>query len=165
MTVESSIFSGAQALTEAELRRTLNERGTAIRLLDGEGEPLASPPAGPLDGRFIVIGWPTTDAQTTHAADTAIAARNKDTLDQLGKSGKLGWCELAVVPFDYAAFRTKFPDELDEYEESLDPDTLQAIKASRTRYSLRSAVRPSHCAKLVDQLTGAIKQATNGTVD
>ena len=143
----------------------MEERGTLVRLLNDEGEPFASPPAGPLHGRFVVIGWPKADAETTHATETAIAARNKPALDLLGQSNKLGWCELGVRSFEYDAYWARFPDELDEYEESIEADTLSAIKASRTLYSLRSGLRPIQCGKLVDLLAATLQRATNGTFE
>jgi hypothetical protein len=165
MSVEASVFSPAQPLTEAELRTALAERGTAIRLLDGEGQPLQALAAGPLAGRFIVVGWPAADAATTGAVEAAITEKNKVAIDQLGQAGKLGWCELGVGPFDYQEQWRKSPDEREEYEESVGPDDLAAIKACRTRYALRSGLRPAQCAKLVDQISKALKQATNGVVE
>src|SRR4051812_42417765 len=122
MSVEASVFSPGQSLTEPELRTTLAERGTAIRLLDGDGQPLQSIPAGPLGGRFVVIGWPAADVATTGEVDTAIAGKDKPAIDQLGQSGKLGWCELGVGSFDYEEQWKKFPDEREEYEESVEPE-------------------------------------------
>jgi hypothetical protein len=97
MSVEASVYSPAPALAETGLRDALAQRGTAVRLLDFEGRPLQSVSAGPLQGRFIVVGWPLADAETTGAVDAAIAEMNKPAIDQLGQSGKLGklgWCEL-----------------------------------------------------------------------
>ena len=165
MSVEASVFSPAPALAELELRTALRERGTAIRLLDDEGEPLAAIPAGPLEGWFIVVGWPKADGATTTAVDAAVAGKDRPAIDQLGQSGKLGWCELGVGPFDYEEQWKEFPDEREEYEESVEPDELAAIKKCRTRYSLRSAVRPAPCARLVDQLTKALKEVTNGVIE
>jgi hypothetical protein len=165
MSVEASVFSPAAALTESELRAALSGRGTAIRLLGGDGHPLLLLPAGSLRGRFIVIGWPAADAKTTSAVDTAISERNKKAIDELGQSGKLGWCELGVGPFDYEEQWTRFPDEREEYEESVDPDDLAAIQACCTQYSLRSGLRPAQCAELMDQLSQALKATTNGVTD
>jgi hypothetical protein len=93
------------------------------------------------------------------------AEKKKAAIDQLGQSGKLGWCELGVGPFDYEEQWKKHPDEREEYEESIEPEELAAIKACRTRYSLRSGLRPAQCAKLVDQLSNALKEATNGILE
>lgn len=165
MSVEASVYSPSPALAESDLRAVLVERGTAIRLLDGEGQPFETIPPGPLQGRFIVVGWPVADLDTTSAVDAAIEGMNKAAIDQLGQSGKLGWCELGVGPFDYEAQWKRFPDEREEYEESIEADELAAIKACRTRYALRSGLRPVQCAKLVDQISKALKQATNGLVE
>src|SRR5262245_2438612 len=128
MSVEATVFSQARPLDESELRAALAQLGTAIRLLDGEGQPLHSNPVGPLDGGFLVIGWPAADAATKSAVDTAIVEKNKAAIDQLGQSAKLAWCELGVGPFDYEEQWKEFPGEREEYETSVQPDELTAIK-------------------------------------
>lgn len=165
MSVEASVFTPAQPHSEPELRATLAECGTQIRLLDSQGTPLKPVSYGPLAGRFIVVGWPMFDAQTTSIVDAAIATMDKSAIDQLGQAGKLGWCELVVGQFDYEEQWKKYPDEREEYEESIAPDKLVAIKVCRTRYTLRSGLRPSQCANLVGQLRKALKQVTNGVVE
>ena len=165
MSVEASVFSPAQALAEPDVRAALAKHGTEIRLLDFEGHPLPNVPAGSLAGDFIVVGWPAADAATTTAVDGAITTMDKGVIDQLGKAGKLEWCEFRVARFDYEEQWKKYPDEREEYEESVDPEELAAIKRCRTRYALRSGTRPVQCAELVDQISKALKQATNGVIE
>lgn len=165
MSVEASVFSSAQPLAESDVRAALAKHGTEIRLLDFDGQPLSNVPSGSLAGDFIVVGWPAADTATTTAVDDAIAEKDKGAIDQLGQSGKLGWCELRIGPFDYEAQWKEFPEEREEYEESVEPDKLVAIKACHTRYALRSGVRPVQCAKLVDQMSNALRLAANCVVE
>jgi hypothetical protein len=165
MSVEASVFAQGGALTLSELLSTAGARHVQVRLTDADGKPMATAPVGPLAGDFVVIAWPDSATDVTAAVDRAIDTRDKDALDELGRAGRLAWCGLSVKPFDYEAFWSKYAGEREEYEESVDPDELASIRAARTRYSLRSAVRPVQNARLVETLSAMLAEATGGVVE
>ena len=165
MAVEATIYSARPPLSIESLSAAATADRLNVRFLGAEAEVLDRQPTGPLAGHCIVIGWAVSDAGTTAAVDAALRARNKDAIDDRGHQGKLAWCELSCYPFDYGRFWAKYPDEQDEYEQSVEPKKLAAIKAAVTRYHLRSGARPAHCAELVGTLCGIIRRACDGVVD
>ena len=164
MAVEATIYSSQPPLTVGSLAAAAEADRLGIRFLGAEAEMLDQQPAGPLAGHCIVIAWAVPNAGTTAAVDAALRARNKEAIDDLGHQGKLAWCELSCRPFDYGRFWAKYPNEQAEYEQSVEPKKLAAIRAAVTRYHLRSGLRPPHCAKLVGTLCGIINGSCDGVV-
>ncbi|HEY7116344.1 MAG TPA: hypothetical protein VH475_07155 [Tepidisphaeraceae bacterium] len=165
MAVEVDISSAEGPISVEELTAVAKAKQLCIRFPDGEGMPLDSRPAGPMLGHFVVIGWADAHTETTAAVDAAIETRDKGALDRLGHAGKLVWCGLVCRAFSYQQFWAKYPREIAEYEASIDPGKLVKIRAARTRYTLRSAVRPEQCARFADALGGMIKRASGGVVE
>jgi hypothetical protein len=112
-----------------------------------------------------VIGWASRNRGTTKAVDAALGTRNAGAINELGRKGKLAWCELSCRRFSYTRFWRKFRDELDEYEKSVGPKKLAAFKAAKTRYALRSGLRPRQCAEFLGDLCDVLKSASNGVVE
>jgi hypothetical protein len=165
MAAEATIYSGRPPVSVAELATAAAAERVAIRFLDEDGAPLDDQPAGPLEGHSVVVGWASTDTATEAAVDAAIAHHDKDAIDFLGRTGKLGWCGLTCRPFSYQEFWAKYPTEIDEYDGAVDPEKLRTIKAATVRYGLRSSVRPAHCAELFETLLSIIERVTHGVVE
>src|SRR3712207_4988316 len=104
MSVEAKVYSARPRLTAEELVGAARDRGLAIRFLDSDGCCPAEEVSGRLTDDHVVIGWPSEDEATTAAVDRALDDRDKQVSDDLGKAGKLGWCELYSRTFDYESF-------------------------------------------------------------
>lgn len=153
MSVEAKVYSPKPPLTVEEFASCLGARGLEVRVLDNEGGIPPTPFAGPLSGDHVVIAWDARDADVTSAVDAAIAARDKAPIDEWGRKGKLAWCEMYTQPFNYQEFWSRFPDEIEEYEESVNPSDLERIKSAVIQYWFRSGTKPALCAQLVDGLS------------
>jgi hypothetical protein len=168
MGVEANIYSSRPPVTVAELAAAARRHGFSVRLFDAEsierdGTMKEPDPNDALRGHLVVIGWPSSAADTTLAVDEAVPRGDKFTVDRLGREGKLGQCELIPHPFDYERFWSRFSDERPEYESALSPDDLAAIRASVIRYALRSSFRREN-GRLLDTLSGVLMDATGGVV-
>lgn len=162
MSVEAKVYSPKPPLTIEQFVSCFRTRGLEVRLLDGEGEIPPTPFAGPLCGDHVVIAWDARNADVTSAVDAAIAARDKGPIDKQASRDKLAWCEMHTQPFNYQEFWSEFPDELEEYEQSVKPSALERIKAAVTRYWFRSGTKPALCAQLVDGLSRVLAKEVAG---
>ena len=169
MGVEANICSPRPPVTAAELATAARRSGVSVRLFDAglidRDGTMQEPDANePLGRHVVIIGWPSSAADATLAVGEAIPKGDKFTIDRLGREGKLGWCELIPHPFAYEEFWRKFPEDGSEYESSLAPQDLAAIKASRTRYALRSSTR-RESGQLLVMLSRILKDVTGGMTD
>ena len=173
MSVESKIYASGPAITCDQLIAAAGRRGLSVRVFataaTDEGTLAPRDPDALLGGKrqsdHVVLGWPSSDGAVTAAVESAVRAGDKAAIDRLGGEGKLAWCELNAGHFDYEEFWNEFPDERPEYEESVEPERLAAIKASSTRYGLRSGTRPPLNGELLVSLTEVLREATGGVAE
>lgn len=67
-----------------------------------------------------------------------------------------------LQPFNYREFWSQFPDEVEEYEQSVKPASLERIKGAVIRYWFRSGTKPAQCAELVDGLSRVLAKEIGG---
>lgn len=164
MSVEVSVYAAGAPVTWPEVRETGLQKGLELRLLNEDGRPLGTDPPDPLEGGFVVVGWPKPFTETTVEIDKAIEANDKETIDRLGREHRIAWCSLRACRFDYDRFWAEHRSERKDFEASVAADQLARIRDASVRYSLRSGTRPPPNARLVGYLSRWLAALTSGVI-